>query len=28
VLNTVHNLHFYLETMRRVRESIRGAGGL
>jgi queuine tRNA-ribosyltransferase len=27
VLNTVHNLHFYLETMRRVRESIRGAGG-
>jgi len=25
VLNTVHNLHFYLETMRRVRASIRGA---
>ena len=25
VLNTVHNLHFYLETMRRVRAEIRGA---
>jgi queuine tRNA-ribosyltransferase len=24
VLNTVHNLHFYLETMRRVREEICG----
>ena len=24
VLNTVHNLHFYLETMRRVRAEIRG----
>jgi len=24
VLNTVHNLHFYLETMRRVRESMLG----
>jgi len=24
VLNTVHNLHFYLQTMRGVRESIRG----
>ena len=26
VLNTVHNLHFYLATMGAVRESIRGAG--
>jgi queuine tRNA-ribosyltransferase len=25
VLNSVHNLHFYLETMRRVREEIRAA---
>jgi queuine tRNA-ribosyltransferase len=25
VLNTVHNLHFYLETMRRVRKQIAGA---
>jgi len=24
VLNSVHNLHFYLETMRRVRQKIRG----
>jgi len=24
VLNTVHNLHFYLETMRRARGEIRG----
>jgi queuine tRNA-ribosyltransferase len=24
VLNTMHNLHFYLETMRRVRAEIRG----
>jgi len=29
VLNSVHNLHFYLETMRRVRQQIggRGTGG-
>ncbi len=26
VLNTVHNLHFYLETMRRARREIRGGG--
>ena len=26
VLNTIHNLHFYLETMRRVRAEIRGQG--
>jgi queuine tRNA-ribosyltransferase len=26
VLNTIHNLHFYLETMQRVRAEIRGQG--
>ena len=25
VLNTIHNLHFYLETMRRVRDKLRAA---
>ncbi len=27
VLNTLHNLAFYLETMRKVREGIEGVGG-
>jgi queuine tRNA-ribosyltransferase len=26
VLNTIHNLHFYLGTMQRVREGMRGVG--
>ena len=26
VLNTVHNLHFYLDTMRRIREAIQSGG--
>jgi queuine tRNA-ribosyltransferase len=26
VLNTIHNLHFYLQTMRRVRAGLRGHG--
>ncbi|MGA7683962.1 MAG: tRNA guanosine(34) transglycosylase Tgt [Terriglobales bacterium] len=26
VLNTIHNLHFYLQTMRRVRAELRGHG--
>ncbi len=26
VLNTVHNLHFYLDTMRRMREAIQSGG--